>query len=122
MHFRSTCSTHPSRGDVADELAQAVRANLTHGLECVALALSEPSFHARRWADGVGQACVLVAALHVALVEMESMVICRRERAMVRRLIDAVMAMAAPTDTVGDGPGGDTQDGAAHDITGGIAR
>lgn len=100
MPHSETCRpSNQSPGDVADQLAQTVCANLMHGLECIALALSEPAFHAREWADGAGDPDKVIGALQVALLELEGMVICRRERALMRRLTEEVMAIAHPTET-----------------------
>ena len=119
--MRTQTFTNRSPSDLADELAQAVNANLIPGFECIAKALSEPSFRARMWADGAGSVEELIIALNVAQVELEGMVICRRERAMLRRLIDEVTPMAHPTDTPHAEPDDPTRGKKALDSTGGTA-
>ena len=121
MRFRPSCpTTNQSPGDIADELAQAVDANLVTGFECIARVLADASFVARSFADGVASDDDLVDALTVALLSLEAMVFCRRERAMLRRHIAEVMAMASPTDTPHDGALGPIVGDHFNDSTGGM--
>lgn len=79
-----------SKGDIADEIAQATNGNLIWGFECIALAISEASFTTRLWVDGAVDADEVIDAMQTALDQMEDMVVCRRERATLRRLIEEV--------------------------------
>lgn len=79
-----------SKGDIADEIAQATNGNLIWGFECIALAISEASFTTRMWVDGAVDADEVIDAMQTALDQMEDMVVCRRERATLRRLIEEV--------------------------------
>ena len=79
-----------SKGDIADEIAQATNGNLIWGFECIALAISEASFTTRLWVDGAVDADEVIDAMQTALDQMEDMVVCRKERATLRRLIEEV--------------------------------
>ena len=109
-----------SPGDIADEIARAVDTNLVTGFECVARVLADASFTARCFADGVASDADLIDALAVALLHLETMVICRRERAMLRRHIAEVTAMTTLTDTPHDGAPGPIPSDHLNDTTGGM--
>ena len=90
--YRVPTSRNISPGDIADEIAGITNINLIPGLECIALAISEASFQTRQWVDGVVPPDEVIVAMAVALEEMEGMVHCRRERAVLRRLMEEMRA------------------------------
>ena len=94
--LRKTPNVSP--GDIADEIAQATNANLIHGLECIALAMHEASFQVRQWVDGEAAAGEVILAMQVALDQLEGMVHCRAERALLRRLIEEMDAFVMDPD------------------------
>jgi len=88
--LRRTPNVSPS--DIADEIARATNANLVQGLECIALAMHEASFQVRQFVHGDAEAGEVILAMQLALDQLEHMVHCRAERALLRRLIEEMDA------------------------------